>query len=113
MAVSNIDEGAVRIGSCKQCGQCCMRLGWLLIHADENTVEWIRARASEIVIEPDADVQGYYHISLPYPCQHLKDIGDGKYSCDMHEDKPLLCKQYPSPTDDLKPGCGFSFSRPQ
>lgn len=85
-------------------------MGWLLVHADEDTAEWICARDPEIRVEPDADVKGYYHVSIPYPCKHLTDMGDGKLSCDLHDTKPTLCKRYPEPTDDLKPGCGYGFT---
>lgn len=99
----------VRTGECRQCGECCRRLGWLLVHADEHTIEWIRVRDPEIEVEPDTEVPGYYNVSIPYPCGHLVDLGGGRFSCDMHDTKPLLCKQYPAPSDELKPGCGYGF----
>jgi len=97
------------VGVCRQCGECCRRLGWLLVHADDETFEWIKARDPEIQIVPDIDVKEYYWLSVPYPCKHLVDMGGGKFTCDMHDRKPSLCVRYPEPTDDLKPGCGFSF----
>ena len=112
MAVDEVrGKTTERSGECLQCGQCCRRLGWLLIYAEEDTLEWIRARDSEIQIVPDDDVMDYYWISMPYPCQHLVELEDGRFSCDMHDHKPSICKRYPEPTDELKPGCGYHFDQ--
>lgn len=100
----------IRTGDCRQCGQCCRRLGWLWVFAGDDTIEWMQAHDPEITIIPDEDAQGYYWVSVPYPCKQLIDIGDGKYSCAMHDKKPRLCKQYPESTDELKPGCGYRFA---
>ncbi|MCE5197783.1 MAG: YkgJ family cysteine cluster protein [Armatimonadota bacterium] len=106
-----IDEEITRTGECRQCGECCRRLGWLLVHADDDTLEWLRARDTEIKVVPDEDVREYYWVSIPYPCTHLVDMGNGVFHCDMHDTKPEICKRYPEPTDDLKPGCGYRFTK--
>lgn len=108
MVVRDIED-VIRVGSCNQCGQCCQRLGWLCVNADEETQEWIQAHDCEIKVVPDEDVKGYCWVSMPYKCRQMVDIGGGKFSCQMHDGKPLVCKQYPLPTDDLKPGCGYQF----
>jgi len=98
-----------RVGECRQCGECCRKLGWLLVHADDDTAEWIAAHDPAIKVEPAADQVGYYYVSIPYPCRHLIEIGDGKFACDMHDAKPAMCKRYPGPDDELKEGCGYRF----
>jgi Fe-S-cluster containining protein len=105
-----LSQEVSRVGSCKQCGQCCQNLGWICIYADKDTLEWIRARDPEIQLVPYDSVEDCYLMAVPYPCKQLVDIGDGKYGCKLHETKPYLCKQYPESTDELKPGCGFNFT---
>lgn len=111
MSVSEVEAaGDVRTGSCKQCGQCCQTLGWLCIYATEDTLEWIRARDPGIQIVPHEDAEDFFWMAVPYPCKQLIEQDDGRYSCKLHNEKPYVCKQYPEPTDELKPGCGFRFT---
>lgn len=98
-----------RTGECRQCGECCRNLGWLLVHADADTAEWIQARDPQIKIVPDEEVADYHWVTIPYLCVHLKEVGGGRYECDMHGSKPAQCKRYPESIDELKPGCGYAF----
>lgn len=106
---SDSKNDVVRIGSCKQCGQCCQHLGWLCVYADKDTQEWIQAHDSEIKVVPDKDVLDYCWVSIPYKCKQLVDMGNGKFKCKLQNEKPFVCRQYPEPTDELKPGCGYHF----
>lgn len=99
----------IRAGSCRQCGQCCRKLGWLHVRADDETLDWVRAHDPDIKTEPDEDEPGFYWVMLPYPCKQLVDLGDGKYGCKLHDSKPEICKKYPELTDEIKPGCGYEF----
>lgn len=78
--------------------------------AGDDTVEWIRAHDPEIRVERDEDAQGYWWVSMPYPCKQLVDLGDGRFHCKLHDKKPRVCKLYPEPTDELKEGCGYRFA---
>ncbi|MCX6344673.1 MAG: hypothetical protein NT018_06330 [Armatimonadetes bacterium] len=102
-------SNTVRVGECRQCGECCRRLGWLCVNADDDTMQWIRARDPEILVVPDEAVEGYCWVSIPYLCTSLTDIGGGGFHCTLQESKPVQCKQYPESTDELKPGCGYHF----
>ena len=84
-----------------------------MIHADDETLEWIRAHDPDIRIEPDPAMEGHYWMSTPYKCSQLIETEDGKFICKMHENKPEICKRYPESTNDLKPGCGYFFFDPK
>lgn len=43
--------------------------------------------------EPMRNAQGELGIKIPMTCIHLR-VEDGKSSCAIHDNKPVVCKEY-------------------
>lgn len=99
------------IGKCVGCGTCCENVQFVLPGGDVVR-EWGIARGFEIIQESG----GYIEFRIHAPCPHLKN---GK--CDIHENKPLVCREYPTgmpeywlskgldPNKSMGKKCGFRW----
>lgn len=99
------------VGECIRCGTCCMNIQFVL-QGDDVLLEWVRARGFKIIQANN----GFVEIQIPCACPHYKDGG-----CDIHETKPLTCKEYPKnmpkywmqrcldPNKSLGEQCGFRY----
>jgi Fe-S-cluster containining protein len=94
-----------RTGECLRCGECCRWLGWFADADVPGTVEWAEARGLTVVDNGD----GTLAIMLKYTCPHLV-VHNAQCACALHgDDKPEVCRRFPTSRVELLPGCGFSF----
>lgn len=112
--------GKRRTGSCKKCGNCCkdlyidVKLSQVTDYEFEDYLKWINCHVNVNAIVKDFKKREI-EINIKNPCKHLKDNGDGTYSCAIHENKPEICRHYPEEDygDDVSHNCGYKFSQNQ
>ena len=91
---------------CRQCGQCCRHLDY----QDQCTVDdvsvWKRLGRADLAaravpVQRDGRVS-HYRIwkrlegdTQWEDCPWLQPRPDGRWVCEIHEDKPDICRQYP------------------
>lgn len=105
-----------RTGQCKQCGNCC-RDFFIDINVpnvtDYEFTEYVRWLGAHVGV--DANILNFkgreVELKINNPCKYLKDNGDGTFSCEIHDQKPEICKHYPEEDyhDDVSKNCGFKF----
>jgi uncharacterized protein len=105
-----------RVGHCNQCGNCCrdfvidMRVGST---TDFEFTEYLRWLEGHVGVE--ADIKNFMErdveLTIRSPCKHLVQASDGKYICDINDEKPDICKRYPEEDycDEISKKCGFKF----
>ena len=98
---------------CKRCGKCCAR-DWDLRLDPSTIVKWMREKRSDllyhIVFHPRFLLHPEYSDYEPiliidnghilfgdrkHKCPFLITHSTGKTSCRIHNDKPLVCKEFP------------------
>ena len=72
----------VRVGECSQCGKCC----------DNERAKIVMDRLSALGIP--------YRVAPHYPCYH-SHYEDGKSICDIYDERPEFCRQFPMSEEDL------------
>ena len=87
-----------------------MRVGSV---TDFEFTEYLRWLEGHVGVE--ADIKNFMErdveLTIRNPCKHLVQKDDGKYICDINDEKPDICKRYPGRglrrRDSKK--CGFKF----
>ncbi len=94
--------------SCKNCGKCCIEMGWKIFATPDDIVRWIKEGRQDIL--KHVLVYEYYDILHGYVfeggevwfdengrklerCPFIKER-DGKIYCRIHETKPQQCREY-------------------
>lgn len=79
---------------CEQCGQCCNTYSfWLTNRSYDNDPKEIKRLIEYHCCEPMKNKRGQLGIKIPMTCIELRLI-DGISSCDIHDHKPVVCKEY-------------------
>lgn len=87
-------------GSCNRCTHCCT--GIQVVMAGGQTMkEWALARGFEVLQEAGP----YIETRIEIPCPHLKDG-----LCDIHDNKPDVCKQFPEGMPEFLMSKGLDFN---
>jgi uncharacterized protein len=101
-----------RSGSCNQCGQCCSNIYLVYNKKTIDSLEFF-----EFVKKKDPDYRSFEPMDLTgdeegllFRCQHLQP----DKTCGIYEQRPELCRQYPSEYTlllggKLAKGCGYQF----
>ncbi|MHA1481865.1 MAG: YkgJ family cysteine cluster protein [Candidatus Heimdallarchaeaceae archaeon] len=88
------------MGNCKMCGACCRQLVFEVPNLREQRIQLEYYKAHGCKIENNT-------IIVPMVCPHLTEDN----LCDIHEKKPLLCKQFKGKSGKRKfwipPGCTY------
>ena len=91
---------------CIQCGNCCRQMAICISNSD--ILRWQEQDRIDILTEvafsEDAPTgAGFYFprtiVAPKAPCHFLKDNGDGKHLCSIHDTKPRACKDAPDSLD--------------
>ncbi len=105
-----------RVGACRRCGNCCrdfiidVRIGDVTDYEFADYLRWINNHEGV-----RADIKNFrareVELLVRSPCRHLRDAGDGTWSCAIHADKPEICKRFPEEDlhDEVSEKCGFRF----
>ena len=93
-------NGKKRVGSCRQCGNCCrdfiidIRIGDVTDFEFTDYLQWINCHANV-----QADIKNFkrrdVELLIKTPCKYLVDNGDGKFSCAIQDSKPEICRPLP------------------
>ena len=83
--------------TCKRCGNCCRSTFFALMNTpydkDEREVgKWAMYHGVETARHRSNGID-YLAISLPGDCKYLIET-DGVCSCKIHNDRPIVCKDY-------------------
>lgn len=101
-----------REGSCNQCGRCCTDIYLVYQRKTIDSLEMF-----EQIQAKDPDYRSFQPITqesdgdgLLFKCVHLQPDN----TCGVYENRPHLCRQYPSEHGillggKLADGCGYSF----
>lgn len=99
-------------GSCKMCGKCCNNIS---LYIDSK---WLKSKRQFSNATQKYDYLCRFEIcgktetgQLKFSCKCLSKDG----TCDDYENRPNLCKTFPSPSifvqyGELPSGCGFRMS---
>lgn len=87
------------MNECKKCGECCKQLIFFIPSLPPEHVEYYEKKGC--VIEGT-------RLLIPYVCPHLTEDN----LCAIHEDKPILCKEYEGQSGYYIPkGCSYDRSK--
>ena len=79
---------------CNRCGQCCNTYSfWLTNRSFDDDSKEIKRLIEYHNCIPMKNAKGELGIKIPMTCIHLRWDGD-KSSCAVHDDKPVVCKEY-------------------
>ena len=79
---------------CQRCGDCCNTYSfWLTNRSYDDDPKEIRKLIEYHNCEPMKNKKGELGIKIPMTCIHLRFI-DGKSSCHIHREKPVVCQEY-------------------
>ena len=89
---------------CISCGQCCTT-AQLSVIVTEDLAHYY----SNFGVETFKDKEGNFvcRFRVPTICRHLSRDVNGKSSCDIYENRPQICRDYPMKNSNLHKGCGY------
>lgn len=91
------------MGKCLQCGACCATPS-IMVNMDEDTAFFYSNFGIEIAMI-DNEHKGKFLVGTI--CKHRTQQENGKYRCDIYEDRPEICKNYPG-NQPKHSGCGYN-----
>jgi Fe-S-cluster containining protein len=88
---------------CRSCGECCKYFE--IWYGDDypsvalSEMQRFKALADIGKRISIHKVKGGYWLRFDFPCRHLVQGGDGRYSCAIYDspNRPLLCQLFPHP----------------
>lgn len=104
----------VRVGECKRCGACCLTARMSLsknglaggnIVAIRDLLRWWSLRPKAFVREGEDTIE----FGIDLPCKFLV-FEDGKANCLINDNKPQLCRDFPTRPVPQCPGYKFVLS---
>ena len=100
--VDFLKNGNVRVGYCCHCGECCKTLD-IKVPMGEEVANWLSMR-EDMEITRISDTVGV--MSLKNKCKHLKEASPKYFTCEVHCNRPSICKGYP-PAQSRHETCTF------
>ncbi len=89
---------------CVRCGECCIDPS-ITIELNLDLAKFYSMFGVEVSQTGDR-YKGRFRI--PTVCRYFTRSPDGKGSCDIYEDRPEICRDYPKGKVRLRPGCGYT-----
>lgn len=84
---------------CQKCARCCKNFGFIVNKDEAKRFAMMDERKIKVEEIEVSTGNWYYIVTFKYPCNKLKQDKDGKYYCDIYDDKelerPHFCKEYP------------------
>lgn len=79
---------------CEHCGQCCNSYTfWMSNRSYDDDPMEIKRLIEYHNCKPIKNAKGELGIKIPLTCIHLR-LKNGKSSCEIHENKPVVCNEY-------------------
>lgn len=94
--------------------KCCLKIGFWLGEDDPDFLRWLSFhKGVEIIRYPT--MPGDVAVEIEAKCRHLRCVGFQKetgkylYECEIYDERPQLCRDWPYRAEVVIPGCGFTF----
>ena len=98
-------------GECKRCGRCCVE-AWRFAYTAEVDDKTGEILPSSIKAEPRIEPEDTEYFVNKKRCAQLSYDDKGKAVCNIQENKPLVCKLYPTvPGDLIFETCGYAVDQ--
>jgi len=112
--VAQEDESTLlkRTGQCKRCGVCCMTARMSFAKSDvaggnedaaRDLLRWWSLRPGTFVKEGEDTIE----FGIDAPCKFLSFDEDGKATCLIQDNKPQICRDFPTRPVGKCPGYTF------
>ncbi|PLX46198.1 MAG: hypothetical protein C0609_01075 [Deltaproteobacteria bacterium] len=98
---------------CLLCGTCCRAFGGHLRASRNDIKRWQEEKREDILkhvnrlgwlwLNPDTG-------SLLPKCPYIKEDGEDRFVCAIHETKPEICRAYPTLAHEKRCAAGIVFS---
>ena len=84
---------------CERCGKCCNTYSFQMLNRDPDNdpkeiARLIKYHGCEPLRCKQPDGTYVMGIRIPMTCEHLEQTENGKFSCKIHETRPVVCKEY-------------------